>query len=639
MVRKPTYKEFEQKVKEPEQKRMDFIHKITSVLTGSRFYFHSLVPCLLAVSLAFYICLVGTITVEAEDQKRVLILHSYHVGYPWTDNVSEGITSILNKEENVEIIYEHMDTKRHVDKDYLKKLLHIYKYKYSGAIPDVIICSDDNALNFLLKNRDELFTSVPIVFCGINNFTDSRIAGHKNITGVVENPDVLGTLQIALRLHPGTRQVAVVHDQTKSALANIERLRKIAPDFEKQVEFKYLTDMTISELREALRALPSETVVLHLTFARDRVGVFLPLKEASKLVNDNFAGPVYTCWDVRMSYPGHCGGKVVSGRMQGETAAQMAWQILHGESTDSIDIVRESPNVYMFDYEQVKRFGLSKNDLPENSIIVNEPFSFYKKYKGKIWITIGSFAFLLFLIVSLTTNILRRKQSEETLRESEKRLRFLSSQLLNAQEIERRRISLELHDEMGQVLTAISINLRSMGRELPLNLDPLIKEKLAETQSLLEQASEQIRELSHYLRPSMLDDLGLLPTLRWYLDGYKKRTDLDVKYKPINFEERPNPEVEIVIYRVVQEALNNIAKHAQASRVLVRLERKEKEVAISIEDDGKGFDVNEVLAPDDLKGGIGILGMRERVSTLGGRLSIQSRKGSGTSISAEIPLN
>ena len=236
-------------------------------------------------------------------------------------------------------------------------------------------------------------------------------------------------------------------------------------------------------------------------------------------------------------------------------------------------------------------------------------------------------------------DITEREHAEEALRESEKRLRYLSSQLITAQETERKRISLELHDEMGQVLTAISINLRSMGRELPLNLDPLIKEKLAETQSLLEQASEQIRELSHYLRPSMLDDLGLLPTLRWYLDGYKKRTDLDVKYKPINFEERPNPEVEIVIYRVVQEALNNIAKHAQASRVLVRLERKEKEVAISIEDDGKGFDVNEVLAPDDLKGGIGILGMRERVSTLGGRLSIQSRKGSGTSISAEIPLN
>lgn len=421
-----------QKVKEPKQKRMDFMHKITRVLTGSRFYFHSLVPCLLAVSLAFYICLVGTSTVEAEDQKRVLILHSYHIGYLWTDNVSEGITSVLNKEENVEIIYEHMDTKRYVDKHYLKKLLHIYKYKYSGAIPDVIICSDDNALNFLLKNRDELFTSVPIVFCGINNFTDSRIAGHKNITGVVENPDVLGTLRIALRLHPGTRQVAVVHDQTKSAIANIERLRKIAPDFEKQVEFKYLTDMTISELREALHALPSETVVLHLTFARDRAGVFLPLKQASKLVNDNFAGPVYTCWDVRMSYTGHCGGKVVSGRMQGETAAQMAWQILHGESTDSINIVRESPNVYMFDYEQVKRFKIKSSLLPKGSIIINKPLSFYSEHTGLIWSIIGITASLLVIILFLSVNIIQRKQAEDALRASRDYLEKLTNSMWDA---------------------------------------------------------------------------------------------------------------------------------------------------------------------------------------------------------------
>ena len=216
-------------------------------------------------------------------------------------------------------------------------------------------------------------------------------------------------------------------------------------------------------------------------------------------------------------------------------------------------------------------------------------------------------------------------------KKAEKRLHHLSSQLIKAQERERRRISLELHDEMGQALTAININLRSIEKELPLNLGPLIKEKFVETQSLVDEASEQIRELSHYLRPSMLDDLGLVPTLRWYLSEYSKRTDLDVQYKSINFEERPNQEVEIVVYRLVQESLNNIAKHAQAGKVLVRLERKEKEAVISIEDDGRGFDVNEVLASDDLKGRIGIMGMQERVSTLGGRFSIKSRKGSGTS--------
>jgi len=401
--------------KQPKKKRMGFIHKIESVLTVSRFHFHSVAPYLLVLQLAIYLCFVSATLARAEENQRVLILQSYHIGFPWSDSVAEGIRSVLGKEKNVEIFFEYMDSKRHINKPYLEKLLQLYKDKYEDLSLDVIICSDDDALNFLLKNRDNLFPGVPIVFCGINNFTDSRIAGHTNITGAVENPDVLGTLQIALRLHPGTRQVAVVYDQTKSGLANAARLRKIAPDLEKQVEFKHLTNMTISELRDALRALPSETVVLHLYFARDKDGVALSLRETSELVNNNSAGPVYTCWDVSMAYPGSCGGKMVSGYAQGEIAARMVLQILHGESANNIDIIRKSPNVYMFDHAQMNRFGLSKKDLPNDSIIVNEPFSFYETYKGRIWITLGAFVFLLFLIVFFSMNIIRRKQAEQDL--------------------------------------------------------------------------------------------------------------------------------------------------------------------------------------------------------------------------------
>jgi len=263
-------------------------------------------------------------------------------------------------------------------------------------------------------------------------------------------------------------------------------------------------------------------------------------------------------------------------------------------------------------------------------------FTLYVLY-GLLWLT-GLIGIGLG-ISRLNQQIHKRKRVEEKLRNSHQQLQNLSSQLIAAQEEERRRISLELHDEMGQALTAVNLNLAEMEKELPSNLAPTIRKKLAETYSIVDQAQEQISELSLILRPSMLDDLGLVPTLRWHLNRYRKRTDLEVKFEVIALDERLGTDVETVIYRVVQEALNNTAKHGEAKRVIVRLQHKEEAIAAYVEDDGKGFDANETLVPGDPEeGGIGLLGMRERVALLGGSFSIESHKGHGTRVSVVIPV-
>jgi PAS domain S-box-containing protein len=236
-------------------------------------------------------------------------------------------------------------------------------------------------------------------------------------------------------------------------------------------------------------------------------------------------------------------------------------------------------------------------------------------------------------------DITERKQVDEVLRESEERLRYLSSQLISAQEEERKRISLELHDEMGQALTAIGLNLESIGKELPPEHAAIIKNKLAETISLVEHASDHVRDLSLDLRPSMLDDLGLVPTLRWYVNSYEKRTETPVIFEALNLGERLTPEVKIVLYRVVQESLNNIRKHAQAKKVKIRLEQKKKKIGVLIEDDGIGFYPDRVVSKTTPVKGIGLLGMQERVRLLGGSLKIRSREGQGASIFVELPLH
>ena len=237
-----------------------------------------------------------------------------------------------------------------------------------------------------------------------------------------------------------------------------------------------------------------------------------------------------------------------------------------------------------------------------------------------------------------TAVAVRNAQLLDAVMEHRRDLQKLSTQLVNAQEAERKRISRELHDEMGQALTMMSINLAAIEKELPSELAPTIRERLAETSSLADQVLGQIRELSLDLRPTMLDDLGLVSTLRWYVNRYAKRLNIEVEFEAIDLEDRLTADIETVLYRVAQEALTNVARHAQANRVRLLLERKESTVVAFIEDDGQGFDVEKLAGPEAPERGVGLLDIRERVTSLGGSFSIQSGPGQGTRLSVEIPI-
>ncbi len=225
----------------------------------------------------------------------------------------------------------------------------------------------------------------------------------------------------------------------------------------------------------------------------------------------------------------------------------------------------------------------------------------------------------------------------EAVSQQRKQLLALTSRLTEVQEAERKQLARELHDEMGQALTAISINLAAIQKELPAECAAKVKERLTEASWLAEQTLEQIRELSLNLRPPILDDLGLVPTLRWYLKRYANRVDIKTEFKANGLEDRLAPEVETTLYRVIQEALTNVARHAQARQVRLHLQRKQSAVVALIQDDGQGFDVAHILDQEDLPSGTGLLGIRERVTLLGGKFNVPSRPGQGTQLTVEIP--
>jgi PAS domain S-box-containing protein len=234
-------------------------------------------------------------------------------------------------------------------------------------------------------------------------------------------------------------------------------------------------------------------------------------------------------------------------------------------------------------------------------------------------------------ILSVVLDITERKLAEERLRE-------LTRQLIAAQEAERKRIAQELHDELGQAMTAISLDLGGIEKALPAEASRELRERLIDARSMADAVDEQISEMALDLRPSLLDDLGLLPALQWYLNRYSQRTGIEVATDFEDLESRLPDEVETTLYRVIQEALTNIARHAQAGKVLISLDRSAAAVTASIQDNGRGFDVDGAQGPVASPGGMGLLGIKDRVSTLGGTVDIHSERGEGTRIQIELPI-
>lgn len=205
------------------------------------------------------------------------------------------------------------------------------------------------------------------------------------------------------------------------------------------------------------------------------------------------------------------------------------------------------------------------------------------------------------------------------------------SRVNDALEAETRRIAYALHDQAGQLLAAAHITLDEVARGLPVE----VRERLQEVRKILDQIEGQLRRISHELRPTVLDDLGLVPALEALAQGIAQRTRRRVKVEGRRDERLPAP-IETALYRIVQEALNNASRHGRASRVTVRVERSGPRVLCSVADNGIGFDPSRLASTRD--GSLGLVGIRERLNALGGTFEIRSQQGRGTELSIAIPL-
>jgi signal transduction histidine kinase len=232
-------------------------------------------------------------------------------------------------------------------------------------------------------------------------------------------------------------------------------------------------------------------------------------------------------------------------------------------------------------------------------------------------------------ILQLEAHALARYQE---VAEARKQLAHLSARLVEAQETERRSLSRELHDEVGQSLSAVLVELRNLLAGVGVRPQEQLWSQAEVIKGLVEGSIRSIRNMALLLRPSMLDDLGLIPALKWQAREVSKRTSMEVSVATELVSEDLPDDYKTCIYRVVQEALHNCSRHSNATTVRVRVQYKAGNLLLSIQDDGRGFDVHQSK-------GLGLLGIEERVGQLGGTFRVHSGPGIGTILSIELPFN
>jgi PAS domain S-box-containing protein len=377
----------------------------------------------------------------APENPSVLLINSYHQGFEWTDSVTSGVVDFFKQTGHARLSIEYMDSKSYEPSTISKAFYDLCAIKYTTAPPDVVLCSDNNALAFLLEYRDSLFPNIPIVFCGINDFTPEMLEGASNITGVVEIPSYRETVDLALQVNPSARRVYAVACSAMMSQIHIDRFMEGTQSMTSRVEIIPLHDLTLEEFRQELKQVAKSDIVINLALHRTRDQKILSSGEAYAVIREQTEAPIYNLWSAYLKDHSRyiAGGVMVDGEAQGRLTAKMAMQILEGTPASDIPVVTESPNIAILNYQELERLGATHHPFPENTLIINQPFSFYECYRELVWSTVVVITGLAMLVAILFFNIQKRRKMEaelrtqgRTLREREENLRVTLGSIAEA---------------------------------------------------------------------------------------------------------------------------------------------------------------------------------------------------------------
>ena len=365
----------------------------------------------------------ASVYVWGQEKVRVLLLNSYHYGMDWTDGETAGVRQVFEGHGSlVDLQVEYMDTKRVSDDAHIENLKRLLEHKYRNTRFAGILATDNDAFEFLRRNRDRLFPGVPVVFTGVNFFRDQMLSGFSDCTGVAETFEGGQTVSLMRDLHPKARRIIVIHDATTTGKAVRLELEPMLLPHAGQVAFEFWDDLSLDQLRERLTGLTQDCLILLLPFARDGADVYVSYEDIAKLVSRHSPVPVYGTWDFYLGH-GIVGGRLTNAPAQGRAAAEILLRVLAGEAAGRIPVTRVAPSEFQFDSRQLHRHGIPASALPAGSRVLFK--TWFELYRTWVWLGGLLAGVMLLLFWGWVRNRLLRRRSEQALLESEQKLRGL----------------------------------------------------------------------------------------------------------------------------------------------------------------------------------------------------------------------
>ncbi len=364
---------------------------------------------LLLLPLACLILAVAPLVMATDTTAhKVLVLNSYHAGYKGSDDLVSGITTALRAQlPRVEIKIEYLDSKNFSGESHANRMLDMLAYKYRKGQFDLLIAADDYAYDLLERHRDGIFGATPVVFCGTNNFDSARINTRPDYSGVNEHPSFAETIELILGLHPNTRRIVAIYDDSETGRLNSADFQDDATAFRSRVAFSSLVGLPMDELLAEVGRLEPDTVAVYFaSFVAGQDGARVSSIDALRQVSAASPVPIYGGWEFNLGH-GIVGGKLIDLAEHGRVAGRMVARRLQGGQPDAG--VVSSPNLFMFDYAQLQRFGIDPSALPSGSTIINQPRSFFERYRIAL---LASLSVLLLIVALVSLSKLLASQRE-----------------------------------------------------------------------------------------------------------------------------------------------------------------------------------------------------------------------------------